>query len=140
LPWWHRLLRLLALEAAVTDGWGDPVPALRADLAAHEQTGDQQLARTCRDLLRAAGAPTRRRAPARLPPALAAAGVTAREAEVLALVSTGLTNAQAAQRLFLSTRTVDTHVAHLLAKSGAANRAELARWAQAIGSAAGVDA
>jgi DNA-binding CsgD family transcriptional regulator len=140
LSWWHRLLRLLALEAAVTDGWGDPVPALRADLAAHEQTGDQQLARTCRDLLRAAGAPTRRRGPAPLLPALAAAGVTPREAEVLALITTGLTNAQAAQRLFLSTRTVDTHVARLLAKSGAANRAELARWARAIGSAAGVDA
>jgi DNA-binding CsgD family transcriptional regulator len=141
LTWWNRLLRLLALEAAVTDGWGDPVPALRADLAAHEQNGDDQLARTCRDLLRAAGAPTRRRRHAPLPPALAAAGVTAREAEVLALITTGLTNAQAAQRLFLSTRTVDTHVARLLAKTGAANRAELARWAaRARGSAAGVDA
>jgi DNA-binding CsgD family transcriptional regulator len=140
LSWWNRLLRLLALEAAVTDGWGDPVPALRADLATHEQTGDQQLARTCRDLLRAAGAPTRRRGHAPLPPALAAVGVTAREAEVLALITTGLTNAQAAQRLFLSTRTVDTHVARLLAKTGAANRAELAWWAaQACGSTAGVD-
>jgi hypothetical protein len=59
-PWWQRLLRLLALEAAITDGWGNPVPALRADLAAHEQVGDVGLARTCRDLLRAAGAPTRR--------------------------------------------------------------------------------
>jgi DNA-binding CsgD family transcriptional regulator len=141
LSWWNRLLRLLALEAAVTDGWGDPVPALRADLAAHEQTGDDQLARICRDLLRAAGAPTRRRRHAPLPPALAAAGVTAREAEVLALITTGLTNAQAAQRLFLSTRTVETHVARLLAKTGAANRAELARWAaRAHGSTAGVDA
>ena len=140
LRWWNHLLRLLALEAAITDGWGDPVPALRADLAAHEQTGDDQLARTCRDLLRAAGAPTRRRHHAPLPPALAAAGVTAREAEVLALITTGLTNAQAAQRLFLSTRTVDTHVARLLAKTGAANRAELARWARTIGSATGVDA
>jgi DNA-binding CsgD family transcriptional regulator len=140
LTWWNRLLRLLALEAAVTDGWGDPVPALRADLAAHEQAGDHQLARTCRDLLRAAGAPTRRRPHAALPPGLAAAGVTAREAEVLALITTGLTNAQAAKRLFLSTRTVDTHVARLLAKSGAANRAELARWARTIGPVAGVDA
>jgi DNA-binding CsgD family transcriptional regulator len=140
LTWWNRLLRLLALEAAVTDGWGDPVPALRADLAAHEQTGDDQLARTCRDLLRAAGAPSRRRRHAPLPPGLAAAGVTAREAEVLALITTGLTNAETARRLFLSTRTVDTHVARLLAKSGAANRAELARWARTIGSAAGVDA
>jgi DNA-binding CsgD family transcriptional regulator/tetratricopeptide (TPR) repeat protein len=140
LSWWNRLLRLLALEAAVIDGWGDPVPALRADLAAHEHAGDDQLARTCRDLLRAAGAPTRGRGHAPLPPPLAAAGVTAREAEVLALITTGLTNAETARRLFLSTRTVDTHVARLLAKSGAANRAELARWARRIGSATGVDA
>ncbi|HEY7008667.1 MAG TPA: ATP-binding protein, partial [Jatrophihabitantaceae bacterium] len=36
-PWWHRLLRLTALGAAVRDGWGDPVPLLRADLAVFEQ-------------------------------------------------------------------------------------------------------
>ena len=24
--WWTRLLRLLVLEAALADGWGDPVP------------------------------------------------------------------------------------------------------------------
>ena len=59
-PWLHRLLRLPVLEAAVADGWGDPVPLLRRDLAEHERAGDHQLARTCRDLLRRAGAPTRR--------------------------------------------------------------------------------
>ncbi len=59
---------------------------------------------------------------------------------MLALITTGLTNAETARRLFLSTRTVDTHVARLLAKSGATNRAELARWARTMGSAAGVDA
>ena len=40
LPWWRRLLHTVVLECAVTDGWGDPVPTLRADLAAHEQAGD----------------------------------------------------------------------------------------------------
>jgi DNA-binding CsgD family transcriptional regulator len=128
LPWWNRLLRLFALEGAVVDGWGDPVPALRADLAAHEAAGAEGLARTCRDLLRAAGAPTRRRG-GPVPPALRARGVTAREAEVLALVAAGLTNAEAAQRLFLSRRTVETHVARLLAKTGATDRSELRRWA-----------
>ena len=58
--WRHRLLRLLVLRSAVLDGWGDPVPALRADLAEFERFGDERLARTCRDLLRQAGAPTRR--------------------------------------------------------------------------------
>lgn len=56
-PWWRRVLRLVALEAAVIDGWGDPVPQLRADLAAHEAAGDTRLARTCRDLLRLAWPP-----------------------------------------------------------------------------------
>ena len=128
LPWWNRLLRLFALEAAVVDGWGDPVPALRADLAAHEAAGAESLARTCRDLLRTAGAPTRRQG-GPVTPALRARGVTAREAEVLALVAAGLTNAEAAERLFLSRRTVETHVARLLAKTGAADRSELRRWA-----------
>ena len=112
----------------MVDGWGDPVPALRADLAAHEAAGAESLARTCRDLLRTAGAPTRRQA-GPVAPALRARGVTAREAEVLALVAAGLTNAEAAQRLFLSRRTVETHVARLLAKTGAADRSELRRWA-----------
>ncbi|MDT7552068.1 MAG: hypothetical protein QOI16_604, partial [Pseudonocardiales bacterium] len=128
LPWWNRLLRLLALEAAVVDGWGDPVPALRADLAAHEDLGAAHLARTCRDLLRAAGAPTRRRGGTPVAPELRARGVTAREAEVLALVVTGLTNAETAERLFLSPRTVETHVARLLVKTGSADRTELRRW------------
>jgi DNA-binding CsgD family transcriptional regulator len=126
LPWWRRLLRPVVAECAVADGWGDPVPALRADLAAHEEAGEVLLARTCRDLLRRAGAPARRaRGGATVPPALRALGVTAREAEVLGLVTQGMTNAQVAERLFLSIRTVDTHVANLLAKTGAATRGEL---------------
>ncbi len=130
LPWWRRLLRTVVLECAVTDGWGDPVPTLRADLAVHEQAGHVLLARTCRDLLRRAGAPApRTRAGAVVAPRLRAHGITAREAEVLGLVAEGLTNAQIAERLFLSTRTVDTHVANLLAKTGARARTQLRVWA-----------
>jgi DNA-binding CsgD family transcriptional regulator len=132
VPWWRRLLRSVVLGCAVVDGWGDPVPLLRADLAAHEQAGAPGLARTCRDLLRRAGAPTRRRrAGAAVPPRLRARGITAREAEVLGLVVAGLTNAQIAERLFLSSRTVDTHVANLLAKTGAPGRTQLGSWADA---------
>jgi DNA-binding CsgD family transcriptional regulator len=130
--WWRRLLHLMVLEAAVVDGWGDPVPALRADLAAHEAAGDEVFARTCRDLLRRAGAPTRRgRGASAVPPALRAKGVTSRELDVLALVADGLTNAEVAQRLYLSSRTVETHVANLLAKLGVRSRAELVRWTAA---------
>ncbi|MGE5212033.1 MAG: LuxR C-terminal-related transcriptional regulator, partial [Acidobacteriota bacterium] len=53
-------------------------------------------------------------------------GVTAREAEVLAAVGERLTNAEIASRLYVSVRTVETHIASLLRKLGAANRRELA--------------
>ncbi len=124
--WWRRLLRLLVLEAAVADGWGNPVPALRADLTAFERDGEHLLARTCRDLLRQAGAPTRRgRGSTPVPPALRALGVTSREMDVLGLVADGSSNAEIGRRLFVSPRTVETHVASLLAKTGATNRAAL---------------
>jgi DNA-binding NarL/FixJ family response regulator len=120
------VLRVPVLTAALDDGWGDPVPLLRADLDAHERGSAPQLARACRDLLRRAGAPTRRgRGDSPVPPALRAAGVTSREMDVLTLVAAGLTNAQIAERLYLSRRTVETHVAHLLAKTGARTRGDL---------------
>ena len=127
--WWHRFLRLFTLEAAIADGWGAPVPLLRADLGAHEQAGEPLLARIARDLLRQAGMPTRRgRGDAIVPPRLRAAGVTSRELDVLLLVDRGLTNAAISERLFLSPRTVETHVANLLTKSGMNNRQQLRDW------------
>jgi DNA-binding CsgD family transcriptional regulator len=133
MPWWNRLLRTIALECAVRDGWGDPVPALRADLAAHEGTGDSSLARICRDLLRTAGAPTRRgRGETSVSPALRSHGITAREADVLGLVVERQSNAEIAERLFLSRRTVESHVARLLAKSSTSGREELRAWAARV--------
>ncbi len=133
VEWWGRFLRLFTLEAAITDGWGTPVPLLRADLTAFEQGGDTQLARICRDLLRRAGAPTRRgRGNSTVPPDLRALGITSRELDVLALVGDGLSNAAISQRLFLSPRTVETHVAKLLQKSGVANRSELRTWLRTL--------
>jgi DNA-binding CsgD family transcriptional regulator len=132
VPWLRRLLRLFALEAAVVDGWGDPVPALRADLSEHERAGELQLARTCRDLLRRAGVPTRRgRGESVVPPGLRAVGVTSREMDVLTLLVSGRTNTEIAERLYLSPRTVETHVTHLLGKTGTANRSALRAWALA---------
>jgi DNA-binding NarL/FixJ family response regulator len=84
------------------------------------------LERACRSLLRKAGAPARHRShDARVPPALAALGITEREADVFALVTEGLTSKQIAARLFLSARTVDKHVERLLAKTGLSHRTEL---------------
>jgi len=61
--------------------------------------------------------------------ATAGTAVTARETEVLALVGQHLTNAQIAQTLSISVRTVDSHVAALLRKLQAPDRRTLARKA-----------
>jgi DNA-binding NarL/FixJ family response regulator len=52
--------------------------------------------------------------------------LTTREQQVLALLRQRLTNAEIADRLFLSVRTVEDHVARLLAKLNVANRREAA--------------
>jgi DNA-binding NarL/FixJ family response regulator len=49
--------------------------------------------------------------------------------DVLVLIGEGATNTQIAQRLFLSRRTVETHVASLLLKTGAGDRETLRRQA-----------
>jgi DNA-binding CsgD family transcriptional regulator len=56
-------------------------------------------------------------------------GLTRREREVLALVTDGLTNADIAGRLFIAEKTVDNHVAAVLAKMGVASRRDAARLA-----------
>ncbi len=57
------------------------------------------------------------------------AGLTSREVEVLGLVATGMTNAQVAQRLFLSPRTVQRHLNSVFHKLGVGSRAAATRFA-----------
>jgi len=51
-----------------------------------------------------------------------------REAEVATLVAEGLTNRQIAERLFISERTAQNHVQHILTKLGFATRSQIAAW------------
>jgi DNA-binding NarL/FixJ family response regulator len=56
-------------------------------------------------------------------------GLTAREAEVLSLITTGRTNAQIAATLVISTSTVKTHINNIFAKTGSGDRAEAVSYA-----------
>jgi len=60
-------------------------------------------------------------------------GLTAREREVLTLICDGASNAQIAERLVISAKTVDHHVSAILAKLGVRSRAEAARAAARLG-------
>jgi DNA-binding NarL/FixJ family response regulator len=56
-------------------------------------------------------------------------GLSAREADVLALIVQGLTNKQIADRLYLSINSVKTYVRNAYVKVGAANRSQAVGWA-----------
>jgi DNA-binding CsgD family transcriptional regulator/tetratricopeptide (TPR) repeat protein len=68
-----------------------------------------------------------------LPRRLREAGVTRREAEVLQAISQRLANAEIARRLFVSKRTVESHVASLLRKLGVSSRAGLIEVGLSLG-------
>jgi DNA-binding NarL/FixJ family response regulator len=84
-----------------------------------------------RERLRAMGArvPRGPRAATRANPA----GLTERQLAVLDLLREGMTNAEIADRLVVSVRTVDHHVAAVLSKLGVQSRREAAAAAQKLG-------
>jgi predicted ATPase/DNA-binding CsgD family transcriptional regulator len=59
--------------------------------------------------------------------------LTRRETEVAALAARGLTNRDIAAQLYLSVRTVETHIDHILTKLGFRTRTQLAAWAHEEG-------
>ncbi|HET6854594.1 MAG TPA: AAA family ATPase [Pyrinomonadaceae bacterium] len=109
-------------EAAMALVDGDEAAQLEA-LAVFEELGAGPAAERLRRALRATGVRGLSRGP-RLSTKENSAGLTARQMDVLALMSDGCTNAEIADRLFISYKTVDHHVSAILAKLDARTRAE----------------
>jgi DNA-binding CsgD family transcriptional regulator len=133
-------LQIAASIGAANGACGYGVQAhveLAAALVRRSAPGDLDLARATLDV--AAGEAERLgmvpfserigRLRARLP-AVGAAGsaLSPRELEVARLVARGLTNKQIGQALYVSQRTAENHVQHILTKLGFANRSQIAAW------------
>ncbi|MFD7136492.1 AAA family ATPase [Streptomyces sp. NPDC059894] len=129
----HLGLRLVS-DAAHEDGWGEPVAWLRrAEHYFHEQDVPA-VTNACRAALRRLGAPVHqhRSGTSGIPEDLRALGVTVREFDVFRLLAERLSNKDIADRLFISPRTAEKHIASLMTKTGAANRAELSARSTAL--------
>jgi DNA-binding CsgD family transcriptional regulator len=126
----HLGVRLVA-QAARQDGWGDYEEPLRAAEDYFHRGGAPAVASACRAQLRQLGAPVRQRRTGtdRVPAALRTLGVTLREYEVLELIPRRLTNKGIADRLHISPRTVEKHVASLILKTSQPDRAALTTYA-----------
>lgn len=105
---------------------------LKTSLSVFQSLGARPAANMAASKLREMGARRIARGPraARL---ASPAGLSARELDVLRLIAGGLRNADIAERLVLSTRTVDHHVSAVLAKLGVTSRAEVAGAAARLG-------
>ncbi|KJK45681.1 LuxR family transcriptional regulator [Lentzea aerocolonigenes] len=127
----HLGLRLVAQEAS---GWGDQVTWLRSAEEYFHQAGIPAVASACRGLLRQSGASVqqRRSGTDQVPKQLRGHGVTVREFEVFVLLADRMGNKAIGTRLHISPRTVEKHVASLIAKTGQPDRESLSAYAAAL--------
>ena len=127
--WVFRALQAGARGFLTKDAGAEEIRAAIEAVAAGDAQLDPSVQRRLLDALSAG---------ARLGvPEVPADGLTPREAEVLAVIAEGLSNADVAAHLHVSEATVKTHVNHLLAKTGARDRAALVTYAFRTGRAGG---
>ncbi len=119
-------------EAAQALAEGDDEQALRRALQEFERLGARPAATRVLRRLRRRGVRGIARGP-RATTRASPANLTRREIEVLRLVSAGLRNAEIAQHLFVSERTVDHHVAAILGKLNVNSRLAASREAERLG-------
>jgi DNA-binding CsgD family transcriptional regulator len=126
-PWWNHLARRLVVEDAIRDGWGNPTAWMCEAIRDFDASGHRRLAKACRVVLRRSGerVPRTGRGTAQVPAQLRRLGVTSREMDVFVLAAQGLSNADIAARLYISAKTVETHIASLVAKTGRDGRRDL---------------
>jgi DNA-binding CsgD family transcriptional regulator len=115
--------RVLLAHALTTVDRETAISEARAALDAFSRLGASRDADEAAALLRSLGAKVARAGPRGL------GTLTRREREVLSLLGAGLSNPAIAERLYLSRRTVEHHVANVLSKLGLTGRAEAAVYA-----------
>jgi class 3 adenylate cyclase/DNA-binding CsgD family transcriptional regulator/tetratricopeptide (TPR) repeat protein len=117
----------LPFEAAVSQLHAGTVDSVRQALATFETLGAARYADRARRAIRNLGV--------RVPSPRSGRGtdqrLSRRELEVAGLVAEGLSNAEIAQRLVLSVRTVESHLDHIYGRLGISSRAALAAWVTA---------
>jgi DNA-binding NarL/FixJ family response regulator len=111
---WAKVLAAADREIAAEDA--------RLASSVFQQLGARPHADRAAALLRELGAGSR-------PGPRASGPLTLRERQVLDLVSHGLSNLEIGDRLFISPKTVEHHVGHILSKLGLRSRAEAVAWA-----------
>ena len=129
-PWWGVLSLLLVVAGTdPLEAFGPPdLTGHHANWAARAYGNAVQALwndRAASQAMVTIGAKVPRTAAGTVSPHLARLGITARETEVLRLVNAGLSNHDIAGRLFLSVRTVESHISSMLQKTGRCSREQL---------------
>jgi DNA-binding NarL/FixJ family response regulator len=124
-PFLRHLHRTIIAPAAYESGLSAALGWLREADAFCTAANERALQRRIRQALTTIGAKVPRTSAGTVPPHLAGLGITARETEILRLVNAGFSNHDIAGRLFISVRTVESHISSMLQKTGGNTREQL---------------